>query len=103
MFYASDKAKKTDGMDGNINNINLFFDMPENLTTEQVAKMIATVEDTVKTKSEVYNYERVLNFSCAVLVIFLQKAVCRCMPELERGELSISSAASDSMPDTRND
>jgi len=55
MFYASDKAKKTDSMEGNINNINLFFDMPENLTRDQVARMIAIVEDTVKIKSEKYN------------------------------------------------
>jgi len=55
MFYASKNAKYTDNMDGNINDVDLFFDLPENLTVEQVAKIMHTVEDTVRAKNEEYN------------------------------------------------
>ena len=52
---------------------------------------------------EAYNYENIFNFSCADLVVFLQKALYRCGPELERRELSISFAATGRLLDTHDD
>ena len=42
-------------MQGNINDIRLFFDLPENLTIEDVERIFAVVEDTVRAKAEVYD------------------------------------------------
>ncbi|MFC2088607.1 efflux RND transporter permease subunit [Calditrichota bacterium] len=55
MVFAAQNAKFTDNSDGNINDVDLFFDLPENLTIEYVEKIINTVEDTVRAKEEVYN------------------------------------------------
>jgi HAE1 family hydrophobic/amphiphilic exporter-1 len=55
MFYAKDNAIYTEGMRGNINDVRLFFDMPENLTVEDVERMFKIVEDTVRSKSDLYN------------------------------------------------
>jgi HAE1 family hydrophobic/amphiphilic exporter-1 len=42
-------------MQGNINDIRLFFDLPTNLTIEDVETIFKIVEDTVRAKSDVYN------------------------------------------------
>ena len=55
MFYAAQNAKYTDNMEGNINDVNLIFDLPDNLTIEQVANLINIVEDTVRAKNHKYN------------------------------------------------
>ena len=55
MFHAKDNAKYTDSMQGNINDIRLFFDLPENLTVEDVEQMFKIVDDTVRVKSTEYN------------------------------------------------
>jgi HAE1 family hydrophobic/amphiphilic exporter-1 len=55
IFYAKDNAMYTEGMEGNINDIRLFFDLPENLTIEDVERIFQVVEDTIRTKSELYN------------------------------------------------
>jgi HAE1 family hydrophobic/amphiphilic exporter-1 len=55
MFYASEQAQTTDESEGNINDVRLFFDLPENLMIEDVEEMFRIVEDTVRAKSDVYN------------------------------------------------
>ncbi len=61
MFWASGQTPSTDNMRGNINDVRLFFDMPENLTIEDVERMFAIVEDTVRAKSEEYNIKTISN------------------------------------------
>ena len=55
MFYASQKAQTTDESEGNINDVRLFFDLPENLIIEDVEQMFRIVEDTVRAKGDIYN------------------------------------------------
>jgi HAE1 family hydrophobic/amphiphilic exporter-1 len=55
MFYASGQNTSTDQMRGNINDLRLWFRLPDNLTIEQVEKIFSVVEDTVRKKSDVYN------------------------------------------------
>ena len=55
MIYASENTKTTDRDDGNINDVRLFFDLPENLTIENVANIVKVVEDTVRAKEGIYN------------------------------------------------
>jgi len=55
MIYAAQNAKSTDQMDGNINDVRLFFDLPENLNIDYVANLIKVVEDTVRAKEKEYN------------------------------------------------
>ena len=58
-------GKYTDSMDGNINDINLRLDLPENLTVEQVEKIVNTV-----------NLPYFITFS-SILMVSLRK--CRVM------------------------
>jgi len=55
MFYASGQNTSTDRMRGNINDLRLWFDLPENLAIEEVEKIFLTVEDTIRKKADVYN------------------------------------------------
>ncbi len=55
MVYAAQNTKSNPDMSGNINDVRLFFDFPENLTIEYVSEIIKTVEDTVLAKKDVYN------------------------------------------------
>jgi HAE1 family hydrophobic/amphiphilic exporter-1 len=55
MFHAKDHASYTDNLEGNINDIVLFFDLPENLNIDDVERMFKIVEDTVRIKSTEYN------------------------------------------------
>ncbi len=55
MFYASEQVQSTDESEGNINDVRLFFDLPENLTIEDVERMFRIVEDTIRAKSDAYN------------------------------------------------
>jgi HAE1 family hydrophobic/amphiphilic exporter-1 len=55
MIFAAQNAKYTDNTEGNINDVDLFFDLPENLTIENVEKIINTVDDTVRAKADIYN------------------------------------------------
>lgn len=55
MIYAAQNAKYTDNTQGNINDVDLFFDLPDNLTIEQVERIVNVVDDTVRAKEDVYN------------------------------------------------
>jgi len=55
MVYAAQNTKSNPDMSGNINDVRLFFDLPENLTIEYIGEIIKTVEDTVLAKKDVYN------------------------------------------------
>ena len=59
MVYAAQNTKSTDQNDGNINDVRLFFDLPENLTIEQVGKMIKQVDDSVRARQEYYNIKTI--------------------------------------------
>ncbi len=59
MFFAAQNAEFTDNTQGNINDVRLFFDLPENLTIEQVENMINVVEDTVRKKEDIYNVKTI--------------------------------------------
>jgi HAE1 family hydrophobic/amphiphilic exporter-1 len=53
MFHACSKTGRSDG-GGNINDVRLFFELPENLAVEQVAKMIGQVQDSLEIRKEQY-------------------------------------------------
>jgi len=75
MIFAAQNTKSTDQMDGNINDVRLFFDMPENLTIDYVANMIKTVEDSVRAKEEEYNIRTIdarYSHNWAHMRVFLQ-------------------------------
>jgi HAE1 family hydrophobic/amphiphilic exporter-1 len=55
MFYASGQNTSTDRMRGNINDLRLWFRLPENLTIEEVEHIFSVVEDTIRVKSDEYN------------------------------------------------
>ncbi len=55
MFYASAQTPSTDRMQGNINDVRLFFDLPDNLAIEDVERIFKIVEDTVRVKEDLYN------------------------------------------------
>ncbi len=55
MVFAAQNTKSNPDMRGNINDVRLFFDLPENLTIEYVGDIIKTVEDTVLAKKDIYN------------------------------------------------
>jgi len=55
IFYVSGKSDSTDRMQGNINDLRLWFDLQGNLSIEDVEKIFLVVEDTVRKKSDVYN------------------------------------------------
>jgi len=75
MFYAAKKANYTDQLEGNINDVRLFFDMPENLTIENVERMVGIVEDTIRAKADVYNIKTInsrYSHNWAMVRVFLQ-------------------------------
>jgi HAE1 family hydrophobic/amphiphilic exporter-1 len=55
MFFAQGQTESTDDSRGNINDVRLFFDLPENLAIEDVENIFRIVEDTVRAKEDVYN------------------------------------------------
>ncbi len=55
MQYAASKAKYENESTGNINDIQLFFDIPDNYSIEDTEKLFNIVEDTVRARSEEYN------------------------------------------------
>jgi len=55
MVYAAQNSKSNPNMRGNINDVRLYFDMPDNLTIEHVSNMMRIVEDTVLAKKDIYN------------------------------------------------
>jgi HAE1 family hydrophobic/amphiphilic exporter-1 len=76
MQFAASKAPSTDRQQGNINDVRLFFDLPENLTIEQVGSILAVVEDTVRAKEEEYNIRTIdarFSQNWAQMRIFLHK------------------------------
>ena len=55
MFYAAGQNTSTDRMQGNINDLRLWFQLPHNLAIEDVEKIFNVVEDSVRKKGDVYN------------------------------------------------
>ena len=53
--YATSHIARTDNTQGNINDFNLLFDMPDNYSLSDAAHLMARVEDSVRVKSDVYN------------------------------------------------
>jgi HAE1 family hydrophobic/amphiphilic exporter-1 len=58
MQFAASNTGTTDS-GGHINDVRIFFDLPENLSIEQVANMIKIVEDTVKAKEDIYRIKTI--------------------------------------------
>jgi HAE1 family hydrophobic/amphiphilic exporter-1 len=77
MFYAAKNANYTDNLEGNINDVRIFFELPENLTIENVEKMVNIVEDSVRAKATVYNIKTInsrYSHNWAMVRIFLNPA-----------------------------
>jgi len=54
MVYAAQNTKSNPDMRGNINDVRLYFDLPENLTIEYVEDIFKIVEDSILAKRDVY-------------------------------------------------
>ena len=54
MQFAASNTKSTDSSEGNINDISLIFEMPDNYTMEDAARLFSIVEDTVNAKAKLY-------------------------------------------------
>ncbi len=54
MQFAASNAKSTDDSEGNINDIRLFFELPDNYALDDTEKLFQAVEDTVWAKKEAY-------------------------------------------------
>lgn len=59
MFFAASKAKYKSGMQGNINDFGLFFDLPENYTLDDVERVIQATEDSVMAKKDRYGVKTI--------------------------------------------
>ncbi len=59
MFFAASRTKSKPGMQGNISDFQLFFEMPDNYTLDDAQLLFAEVEDTVRTKQEIYGIRTV--------------------------------------------
>ncbi|MFQ5629104.1 MAG: efflux RND transporter permease subunit [bacterium] len=55
MQFAANNAKYAEDTEGNINDIRLFFELPDNYAIEDTEKLFSTVEDTVYAKREAYS------------------------------------------------
>ncbi len=53
MQFAASNIKSTDS-NGNINDIRLHFEMPDNYTIEDADRVFGTIEDTINVKSDIY-------------------------------------------------
>lgn len=76
MQFASSHAKKTADQQGNINDFRLIFDMPNNYTLENAARIFQIVEDTVRAKDNVYGIKTILarhSNSWGTLRVFLKE------------------------------
>jgi len=76
MQFASSHAKKTTDQQGNINDFRLIFDMPNNYTLENAARVIQIVEDSVRAKDDVYGIKTILarhSNNWGTLRVFLQE------------------------------
>ena len=75
MQFASSHAKKAADQQGNINDFRLIFDMPNNYTLENAARIFQIVEDTVRAKDNVYGIKTILarhSNNWGTLRVFLQ-------------------------------
>lgn len=54
MFFAASNAKYKPGMEGNINDVVLRLELPDNYTIEDAERLFKIVEDTVRAKGDIY-------------------------------------------------
>lgn len=59
MQFAASNAKYADDTEGNINDIRLFFELPDNYTIEDTEKVFNVVEDSVYARREVYGLQTI--------------------------------------------
>jgi len=77
MQFAASKVKSTEGMEGNINDVRLIFDMPENYTLDDAARLLSQVEDSVRAKEEIYGVKTINarhSHNWGVIRVFLKPA-----------------------------
>ncbi|NIR47186.1 efflux RND transporter permease subunit [candidate division KSB1 bacterium] len=75
MQWAASNTKRSNDQHGNINDFRFIFDMPENFTIEDAEQVFKTVEDTVRTKSDVYGVKTILarhSHNWGTLRVFLE-------------------------------
>ncbi|MBN2093707.1 efflux RND transporter permease subunit [candidate division KSB1 bacterium] len=54
MFFAASRVKSKPGMQGNISDFQLYFEMPDNYMLNDAQQLFSEVEDTVRTKQNIY-------------------------------------------------
>ncbi len=59
MFFAASRVKSKPGMQGNISDFQMFFEMPDNYTLDDAQRLFAEVADTVDTKKDIYGIRTV--------------------------------------------
>lgn len=60
MQFAAQNAKYNNDTQGNINDFRLHFDLPDNYTLENAARLFDVVEDTIRAKSDVYDLKTIM-------------------------------------------
>jgi HAE1 family hydrophobic/amphiphilic exporter-1 len=73
--YAMQHVASTENMDGNINDFRLILDLPENYTLDDAERVVKTIEDTIRTKADIYQIRTIdsgFRATFARIRVFLQ-------------------------------
>ena len=76
MLWASKHAKYNNRMEGNLNDVRIFFEMPDNFTIDNAERIFRVVEDTVRAKEAAYNIRTInsrFSNNWGMMRIFLRK------------------------------
>ena len=57
--FAMKNIQRTDSNEGNINDFRLIFELPDNYTMQDAARLVNQVEDSIKARSELYNVKAI--------------------------------------------
>lgn len=75
MQFAAGNLKQAQDTHGNINDVRLFFEMPDNYTIDDAARIFSRVEDSINVKSELYGLRTIdsrHSHNWGMMRIFLQ-------------------------------
>lgn len=56
---AMNNLQRTDSNEGNINDFRLIFDLPDNYTMEEAARLVGQVEDSIEVRKDIYNVKAI--------------------------------------------
>ncbi len=76
MVYAASQTKSTDQMEGNINDVRLIFELPENNTLDDTERIFKQVEEIIRAKKEIYGVQAIMSrfsHNWGTIRVFLHK------------------------------